>query len=176
MKQLVEDEFVIKKNNGKITEYHVNQSTKDEFLNFRADEELDRLILENENVLQQDLQIIFFEDGDGQFEDTIQMLHNRIDLFMLAHRQRTILLNLIDMPTSLQNKHKKELEKLNLLIRQTLKIMNKISPKMRNDYESYLLKKVSEKNFQDIEWMKKEEKLFKQILKKHKKSISVISS
>lgn len=172
LKQLVQDKYIIRKYDGKIIEYHVNNSKKDEILQFQSDDELDRLISENNDALDSKMKFAVFDTDPEYYEETLQMLHDRINRSLNAQRQRTILLNLVDMPKSLQNKHNKELEKLNTNIRQTLQIIDKINPEIRLNYEKFLLKRVSEEVLYDIkqESKFKGDKLLDKILKKYRKS------
>lgn len=155
LKQLQEDQFIRRYNDKKIIEYKINQEKIDEILKFKEDKELNDLIKNNEKVLKFKGKIFIRTDAKQLLEKIMQNLNQHIDICLEEQRRLTILMNLKNNNLTLQKKCKAEFRKYEISFKQTLEIMEKLNPKIRDDYEQFLLLKTFNENKSDIKKIKK---------------------
>jgi len=172
LKQLQKDQYIKQEINKKIIEYKINRKKIHELLEFKEDEKLDYLIENYKEMLESKGGILLRADAEQHLEETIHSMNQHIDICLLNQRRLTILINLKYFNTTLQKKCKAELKKYEISLKQTLELMEWISPEIRKDYEQFLLLKIHNENKSDITKIKKFKgtSLLKKFVKKYKKS------
>jgi len=160
LKQLQEDQYIRRYNDKKIIEYKINQKKIDEVLEFKEDEELDEQIKNNKKVLEFKGDLFLKRDAKQSLEKIMQRLNQNIDVCLQEQRRMMIMMNLRKFNSTLQKKCKEEFKKYEISFKQTLEIMEKLSPEIRDDYEEFLLLKPQNESNVNITKIKK----FKTIL------------
>jgi len=173
LKQLQNDNYIKRNINKKIIEYKINQKKIHEILEFKVDEKLNDLIKNNEKALEFKGQIFLRQDAEQHLEETIQNLNQHIETCFLNQRLLMVLMNLKKTSKTLRKKYRNEFEKYEISFKQTLELMEKISPDIRENYEQFLLVNIHNENKSDIEKTKKFKgtSLLKKYIKNHKKFI-----
>jgi len=142
LKQLVVDEYITKTDKGKQKiEYKINQEKIDEVLEFKEDEELNDLIKNNDKVLKFKGKIFLRVEAKHHLEELMQKLDQHVDFCLQEQRRMMIMMNLRKFNLTLQKKFREEFKKYEISFKQTLEIMEKLSPEIRDDYEQFLLLK-----------------------------------
>ncbi|MGY5148645.1 MAG: hypothetical protein ACW9W3_01110 [Candidatus Nitrosopumilus sp. bin_68KS] len=146
LKQLQKDHYIKRKNNKKTIEYTINQKKVQEISRFKENEVIDRIIANNNMMLNSKGEILIRRDAEKHLEEILEHLNQNIMECLEKQKRITILMNLKEANITLKRKYKNELKKYALLFEQSLKIMEKLSPKIRENYEYFLLLKEFEKD------------------------------
>lgn len=168
LKQLQKNQYVRREINKKIIEYKINQKKIDEILEFNEDKELDKQIKNTKKILEFKGDLFLKKDAKQNLDKIMQHLNQHIDFCLQEQRRMMIMMNLRKFNLTLQKKCKEEFKKYEISFKQTLEIMEKLSPEIRDDYEEFLLLKPQNENGENITKIKK----FKttSLLKKYLKS------
>ena len=141
LKQLQKNQYVRREKIKKRIEYKINQKKIDEILEFKEDVDLDKQIENNKKVLEFTGDLFLKSDAKQNLEKLIQNLNQNIDVCLQEQRRMMIMKNLRKFNSTLQKKCEGEFKKWGISFRQTLEIMEKLSPEIRDDYEEFLLLK-----------------------------------
>jgi len=172
LKQLQKNQYVKREINEKIIEYKINQKKMDEILEFKEDEELDVQIKNTKKILEFKGDLFLKRDAKQGLEKIIQHLNQNVDFCLQEQRRMMIMMNLRKFNLTLQKKCKEEFKKYEISFKQTLEIMERISPEIREDYEQFLLLRPQNENYLNITKINKfkSTSLLKKFVKKYKKS------
>ena len=150
LKQLQKNQYVRREINKKIIEYKINQERIDEILEFNEDEGLDEQIKNTKKILEFKGDLFLKKNAKENLEKLIQHLNQHIDFCLQEQRRMMIMMNLRKFNLTLQTKCKEEFKKYEISFKQTLEIIEKLSPEIRDDYEEFLLLKPQNENITKI--------------------------
>jgi len=171
LKQLVADEYITKTDKGKQKiEYKINQEKINDILEFKEDEELDEQIKNTKKILKFKGDLFLKRGAKQNLDKIMQNLNQNIDFCLQEQRRMMIMMNLRKFNSTLQKKCKEEFKKYEISFKQTLEIMEKLSPEIRDDYEQFLLLKSQNESSINITKIKKFKttSLLKKYLKNYK--------
>lgn len=171
LKQLVVDEYITKTDKGKQKiEYKINQEKINDILEFKEDEELDEQIKNTKKILEFKGDLFLKRDTKQNLDKIMQHLNQNIDFCLQEQRRMMIMMNSRKFNSTLQKKCKEEFKKYEVSFKQTLEIMEKLSPEIRDDYEQFLLLKPQNESNINITKIKKfrTTSLLKKYLKNYK--------